>query len=197
MIEAMVKKIEKMLIAGMVDVVLNNYCNYKAVPGATEQELQEFERDFSVTLPEDFKELYRYKNGSSYGFDLLFPSFNEDFMEPFYLLSLEEIRKIKSYFFNRNELLSESGFLTSQDISELDERIQPYRQNERWIPFAEVEGYDIYLMMDFDPSEKGAPGQIISYIHDPDFIYFVTDNIQDLLRNTIDNHENGNYRDFF
>ena len=40
--------------------------DYEAVIGTTEEELKSFEEAFEVELPESFKELYRYKNGSGY-----------------------------------------------------------------------------------------------------------------------------------
>jgi cell wall assembly regulator SMI1 len=37
-------------------------------------------------------------------------------------------------------------------------------------------------MLDFDPAEAGTYGQIIMYVHDPDFVYYVTSSFTELLR---------------
>ena len=70
-----------------------------------------------------------------------------------------------------------------KQLQQLDERIKPYLFCERWFPFAEYAG-SLYLMLDYNPSEKGEIGQIICYVHDPDFIYYVTPNITEALKMT-------------
>lgn len=39
---------------------------YFAIQGATEEQLNAFEQQFQIKLPEDFKCVYKYKNGSGY-----------------------------------------------------------------------------------------------------------------------------------
>ena len=39
---------------------------YLKIQGATEEELSAFENQLQIRLPEDFKTVYRYKNGSGY-----------------------------------------------------------------------------------------------------------------------------------
>ena len=38
-----------------------------------------------------------------------------------------------------------------------------------------------FLMLDFDPNTEGKEGQIIGYIHDPDEIVYVAENLKDLI----------------
>ncbi len=45
---------------------------YLALQGVTEEELNAFENQFQIRLPEDFKTVYRYKNGSGY-MNLIWP----------------------------------------------------------------------------------------------------------------------------
>ena len=40
--------------------------DYEEILGATEEEISAFEEKFGITLTEDVKELYRYKNGSKF-----------------------------------------------------------------------------------------------------------------------------------
>lgn len=154
---------------------------YLAIQGVTEEELSIFENKFQIRLPEDFKTVYRYKNGSGY-MSLIWPQ--KGFYRGYRLLSLQEMSEIKSYFHNENHEMSEfSDVIDEKHLQQLDERIKPYLFCERWFPFAEYAG-SLYLMLDYDPSEKGEIGQIICYVHDPDFIYYIAPNITETLKLT-------------
>ncbi len=154
---------------------------YEAIPGVTEEELQVLEEQFQIVLPDEFKELYRYKNGSGF-INLLWPQ--EDLECGYRLLSLQEMIKIKSYFQNETREMAEfPEIIEEAQLQQLDSRIKPYLFCERWFPFAEYEG-SLYLMLDYDPSEKGETGQIICYVHDPDFIYYIAQNLTEVLEMT-------------
>ncbi len=154
---------------------------YFAIQGVTEDELKAFENRFQIKLPEDFKTVYRYKNGSGY-MDLIWPQ--EGFYRGYRLLSLQEMNKIKSYFQNENHKLTEfPEVIDEKQLQQLDERIKPYLFCERWFPFAQYAG-SLYLMLDYNPSEKGKTGQIICYVHDPDFIYYIAPDITETLKLT-------------
>mgnify|MGYP000177311518 CR=1 FL=1 len=140
-----------------------------------------FENQFQIRLPEDFKTVYSYKNGSGY-MSLIWPQ--EGFYRGYRLLSLKEIIKLKSLFQNKNCKMTEfPNVIGEKQLQQLDERIKPYLFCERWFPFAEYAG-SLYLMLDYNPSEKGEIGQIICYVHDPDFIYYVAPNITEALKMT-------------
>ncbi len=152
-----------------------------AIQGVTEDELKAFENRFQIKLPEDFKTVYRYKNGSGY-MDLIWPQ--EGFYRGYRLLSLQEMNKIKSYFQNENHKMTEfPEVIDEKQLQQLDERIKPYLFCERWFPFAQYAG-SLYLMLDYNPSEKGKTGQIICYVHDPDFIYYIAPDITETLKLT-------------
>lgn len=52
---------------GLDDPVEEEYFSaYEEIKGASDKELQTFEEDYGVSLPEDWKKLYRYKNGSGF-----------------------------------------------------------------------------------------------------------------------------------
>lgn len=38
-----------------------------------------------------------------------------------------------------------------------------------------------FLMLDLDPDTEGKEGQIIGYIHDPDEVVYVAENLKDLI----------------
>lgn len=143
-----------------------------------------FEDKFGIKMPEDMKELYRYKDGSEW-FYLFFPDDKYDREFKYRLLSLAEIEKEKEYFQNEDALLEE--FYSDDDdfIKRMeDSRVKPYLFNKSWIPFAKADG-DISLMMDFAPDEDGAYGQIICYIHDPDEIAYVAKTITEIIDDTL------------
>lgn len=52
-----------------------------------------------------------------------------------------------------------------------------------WFPFAEYAG-SLYLMLDYNPSQKGTVAQIICYVHDTDFIYYIAPDITEALKLT-------------
>ena len=154
---------------------------YFVIQGATEEQLNAFEQQFQIKLPEDFKNVYRYKNGSGY-ISLVWPQ--EGFYRGYRLLSLQEMSKKKSYFQNENRKMIEfPDVIDEKQIQQLDERIKPYLFCERWFPFAEYAG-SLYLMLDYNPSPKGTVAQIICYVHDPDFIYYIAPDITETLKLT-------------
>ena len=77
---------------------------YLALQGVTEEELNAFENQFQIRLPEDFKTVYRYKNGSGY-MNLIWPQTR--FYRGYRLLSLQEMSEIKSYFQSENHEMTE------------------------------------------------------------------------------------------
>lgn len=159
------------------------YHEYQEKKGATEDRLAAFETEMDVRLPEDFREFYKCKDGSGYAFHILYPGDAErEECTPFYMLSLDEIRETKQYFCERDEKLSE--YYTAEEISKLDPEIKPYLFHKPWMPFATMAGGSLYLMLDFDPSDQGSYGQIIMYVHDPDFVYFITDTFTNLLKDS-------------
>lgn len=163
------------------DEIQELHVEYKVRVGANEERLAAFERKFDVLLPEDFRSFYRRKDGSGYAFHIIYPGNAE--MEdcvPFYLMSLDEMEKTKSFFCERDELLAQ--YYSEEEIRELAPEIKPYLFYRKWFPFATMAGGSLYLMLDLDPADQGTYGQIISYVHDPDFVYYVAGSFTDLLR---------------
>ena len=159
--------------------------DYEAVIGTTEEELKSFEEAFEVELPESFKELYRYKNGSGYMCAL--PCVIGERDMKFCLMSIEWIATSKGYFQNKDALLTDyPDFFSAQDIERLsDSRIKAYLFNKRWFPFAEYCD-SCYLMLDMNPGDDGKVGQIICYIHDPDEVVYVAPSLEGLVSKVYD-----------
>ena len=96
---------------------------YLKIQGATKEELSAFENKFQIRLPEDFKTVYSYKNGSGY-MSLIWPQ--EGFYRGYRLLSLKEIIKLKSLFQNKNCKMTEfPNVIGEKQLQQLDERIKP------------------------------------------------------------------------
>ena len=165
----------------MDDPVEEGYIDdYVEICGATDEEIKNFEEKFGISLPEDVKELYRYKNGSK--FFALFPCIIGERDMAFNLMSLEQVEKSKGYFQNKDALLTDfPDYFTKEDIERMkDERIKPYLFNKKWFPFAEYCD-SCFLMLDFDPGKEGKEGQIICYIHDPDEVIYAAESLTELV----------------
>lgn len=173
----------------MDDPVEEGYIDdYEEICGATDEDIKNFEEKFGISLPEDVKELYRYKNGSK--FFALFPCIIGERDMAFNLMSLEQVEKSKGYFQNKDALLTDyPDYFTKEDIERMkDERIKPYLFNKKWFPFAEYCD-SCFLMLDFDPGKEGKEGQIICYIHDPDEVVYVTGSLTELVENIMEEIE--------
>lgn len=154
---------------------------YHDLEGAGEEELRAFEARFHISLPEDFKALYRYKNGSAF-LPLLWPQ--DGFYRGFRLLSLKEMSEVKTHFQDTNrEMAKFPELIGEEELRGLDRRVKPHLFCEKWFPFAEYAG-SLYLMLDYDPAEPGRTGQIICYVHDPDFVYYIAPDLTGALKLT-------------
>ena len=192
-INDLLKEIEVFLAETITDDEKKKYFGeYKKLKGANNDEINSFEINFNLKLPEDFTDYYKIKNGSEYPFNLLYTTFKNSCI-PFTIMSIDDIKNTKKYFCERDELLE--NHYDKDEIEKLDNRIKPYLFNKKWFPFAQVVGGSLYLMLDFDPTEKGKIGQIIFNMHDPDFIYYITESFTELLKDTINNLKTGFYKE--
>jgi internalin A len=160
--------------------ILGLYDQFRDHGGVAPSRLDEFEKKFGILLPEDFRAFYEQKDGSGYAFHILYPGEDAEEAAPFYLMSLAEMEDVKRYFCERDELLEE--YYSPEEIAKLDRELRPYLFHRQWYPFASMAGGSLYLMLDLDPGDEGTYGQIISYIHDPDFVYYTADSFTSLLR---------------
>ena len=67
-----IKRIEQYVVENFDELDLDDpieegyWEEYQEIPGASQKEIEAFEKKFSIKLPKDFKALYSYKNGSKY-----------------------------------------------------------------------------------------------------------------------------------
>jgi cell wall assembly regulator SMI1 len=107
------------------------------------------------------------------------------------------IEEYKLYLPFSKERYDEFFKIQEDELDDLDKRIKPFLVYEKWIPIAESSGSTL-VFYDFSPTESGKIGQVIVYQHDPDFTYFVADNLTDFLKSTCEltlTHIEDNYEE--
>jgi uncharacterized protein (DUF1697 family) len=118
MIEKQIDILEKLLSEKVSEERIEEYEKYQKINGASEEELNALEKRYNIKLPKDFREFYKYKNGSGYHFHILYPNCEGEHIEPFYLFSIEEIIEEKDSFYDEDELMSD--YYDEEEISEVD-----------------------------------------------------------------------------
>ena len=72
LIDELHKTIEGLLAEKVVDEDIEYFEEYKKITGVTDKQIDDFESDFSISLPTDFKAFYKLKDGSGYPLNLLY-----------------------------------------------------------------------------------------------------------------------------
>ena len=93
-----IKQIEKYICENfeewdLEDPVEEYLDDYHEISGASETEIVSFEKKIGITLPNDVKEIYKYKNGSKYL--SIFPCIIDEREMPFCLMSLQDIENTR------------------------------------------------------------------------------------------------------
>lgn len=112
------------------------------LPGATDEEFSSLEDQLSLSLPDDLRALYRWRNGQH-------PSEFASFQDNRMFLSLRQISETKDTL---------DGMI-GYDFDD------PKWWRRGWIPFLSNGGGD-YLCVDVSAEDGGAPGQLIAFWHD-------------------------------
>lgn len=144
--------------------------------GATDRDLDAFEQQFGhgLKLDANLRDWYKFSNGWTYD---ICAAVISDELTPLNFISTEDILKSKV---KGSQPISKENLAESDQA--VDERIKPCIYNDKWLPIAEFNGGGTQVMFDLDPTEKGTPGQIIVFQHDPDFVYYVADNFLEFLK---------------
>ncbi len=128
-------------------------------PGLTEAEFAELECELGVTLPDDFRALYCWRNGSN-----LDEPVGLDYLS--WMSADAVVYQWKS--------LRNVAFSSWQDLQppEYLKSIEEW-WNDKWIPFQFSWRGDV-LCLDLEGSFGGGPGQLLKYVHDdePREIYY-------------------------
>ena len=147
-------------------------------PGATPEQIAEFERLVGRSLPEDFRQSYAIHDGA-YGVP-----FGEC---PDYLLSHDQIAGLLPWM--REDLIPPSAY-RHEPVPEGP--VRPTWWSEGWVPIV-GEGTGDYLCIDLDPAEGGTVGQVFDWGHEygpthvlfPSFRAYLEQYASDLERGAI------------
>jgi cell wall assembly regulator SMI1 len=133
MISNLIDRMDKWLAANRPDY------HSELQPGATNEELDAFEAKFNFSLPEDFRELYQWRNGQSGS------------------ASLEHNRMFSSL----GEIASTKEMLDGMIGTDFD---SPKWWRRGWVPFLANGGGD-HLCVDLSAEDGGTPGQLRAFWH--------------------------------
>ncbi len=147
---------------------------------ATEEEIASIAVTTGVEVDENLKALWRISNGS--GRKMWFSEGDE--FTPYYFLSVQDVLKTHRastpHEWNEDE----------EEWGERDSRIQKHIFCHRaWVSFGEFNGGSHVLYFDAAPTSHGTRGQIINFIHDPDFMYWISTSFIELFRSSNDTLE--------
>ncbi|PCI94580.1 MAG: molybdenum cofactor biosynthesis protein MoeA [Flavobacteriales bacterium] len=148
--------------------------------GASQELIQNTEKELKISFPQDFKDFYMIHNGQKNGTGGLI-----DMDE---LLSLEEIVEQWSVW---HELLISGDF--DGYTSEPSEGIKNNWWNDKWIPITH-DGGGNHICMDLDPASGGRKGQIIQMWHDSEERELIATSFSEWIQNYVDGLETGAYR---
>ena len=116
--------------------------------GISESEINNFESQYNITLPEDFKAFYLLHNGQKSG-DFGLTDMGE-------ILNLQGIEREWNIW---KKLREDSIFPDSS--AKCDNGIQQTWYDKLWIPFT-ADGNGNHYCLDLNPTEEGTFGQVIS-----------------------------------
>ena len=161
-------------------ILESNGLEFVLSEGASAENIAEIERQIGFTLDENLKDFWKFTNGSNY--TSWFAVFSDQ-LTPCDFPSIEYAFEQWFAFVPYSNPAYEEYRLSE---TERDERIQPTLIHEFWFPFAEFNGFSTSVLFDADPTDKGTYGQVIVYQHDPDGVYYVTENFLEFFKKSND-----------
>jgi cell wall assembly regulator SMI1 len=156
-------------------------------PGTTDDELQTFAATLNISLPEEFKELYRWHNGQKMEINT----------GPWYGLSFLPLKKVLSECGSWADVLLNSSPESLVSLSRYMSSVPPncirlQYANNKWIPFAYDWGGN-YLGIDLDPDENGTIGQVINFGRDEERKIVVAPNLHAFVTWMLNELTSGNF----
>lgn len=149
--------------------------------GATESELDALEKHIGFTLPQDFRELYKWHDGQNW--------------ENGYVFGLEFIplARVKTEWDVWKSLESEFGDdEVNKHFSRPTGAITEKYINAGWLAFL-VDGGGNSIGVDLSPDARGKEGQIINFGRDEKHKYVLADSVAQFLREYWKRLEEGRY----
>jgi cell wall assembly regulator SMI1 len=139
-------------------------------PGVDDARLDEFERQFGVTLPEAFRLLYKWRDGQD-------AMFSQSLVDGFSFEPLDEAARTKAL------LDGMIGF----DFED------PKWWRRGWIPFLHNGGGD-FMCLDLAAEDGGTPGHLLTFWHDDPRRAVRADSMTAWLTDLVESMEGGTLR---
>ncbi len=131
-------------------------------PGVEESELDKLEKATGITLPEEFRLLYRSHNGEGAGLS--------GFLAGFGWMELEAV-------LGEWKALQQAAYSI---VSNKPGEIREGACQKGWIPFGD-DGGGSFLVVDLAPGPEGTYGQIITIDHDSDISYVIAGSLSEFF----------------
>lgn len=131
-------------------------------PGVEESNLDNLEKETGITLPEEFRMLYRSHNGESEGLSGILAGFG--------WMKLEAV-------LGEWRGLQQSAYSI---VSDKPGQIREGAFQKGWIPFGD-DGGGSFLVLDLAPGPEGIYGQIITIDHDSDISYVIAGSLNEFF----------------
>lgn len=147
--------------------------------GAAESELSGLEAAIGRSLPEDYKALYRWRNGLDEDAD--------NFGNLFYGLSFIPLERVAAAFQSRAQDPELCPPVYAQAPVKTDNVLNPY-----WLQLG-FDGSHTWLCVDLDPAPAGSYGQVIFVDEVNESVFQVADSVTALLAQFADDLEQGLY----
>lgn len=152
-------------------------------PGASDAQLDRLEKVIGQPLPEDFRVLYRWRNGQSQHVNTG-PWYGLNF------LSVDEV--IDNWKVHADIIDHEGNNDPNFNESAMPGVVKPVNWNKGWIPFADDSGGS-FLGIDLDPDVNGVRGQVINFGVGEEIKYAVAPNLTAFVRWMVGELNRGNY----
>ncbi|RPD45905.1 SMI1/KNR4 family protein [Hymenobacter sediminis] len=147
--------------------------------GAAESELSGLEAAVGKPLPEDYKALYRWRNGLDEDAD--------NFGSLFYGLSFIPLARVATAFQSRAQDSELCPPAYAQASVKADNVLNPY-----WLQLS-FDGSHTWLCVDLDPAPAGRYGQVIFVDEVNESVFQVAESVAALLAQFADDLEQGRY----
>jgi cell wall assembly regulator SMI1 len=153
-------------------------------PPASEARIAEVEKLIGQSLPEDYKELYRIRDGEG------------EIVGAFLTTLFAPLEQVKINYKNWFELFHEEGIqeaVSPSCGSHPEGAIQKAYIDLGWIPFTE-DGGGNHLGIDLNPGPRGIHGQVINFGRDQEQKYVLANSLSEFLAWIVDQIQDGSIR---
>jgi cell wall assembly regulator SMI1 len=164
-------------VTALKEIYQSEQVELRLCPAGTEEDVQALESAFGVQITPALSSMWLRANGSET------PAFaRPGYFTGYRLMTTTEASDERSVLEKRAATYGDYV-----QPGERDQRIRSGWFQPGWVPFAEFGGGSLLLLEDHSPSDEGASGQIIGFVHDPDEIVYVAASMEDYLASSLEN----------